>query len=69
MQIEILRATVVNKKRVAGGQIVTTDVEQARALIDLGKAVPVVNAPEPENRESEMAPKISKRRGRPPKDD
>lgn len=67
MKIEITRATIVNQKRATVGEVVTTDEYQARTLISLGKAVPVADAPQAENREEDLEKKVTKRRGRPPK--
>lgn len=67
MKIEITRATIVNQKRATVGEVVTTDESQAKTLIALGKALPVGDEPKAENREDELEQKVTKRRGRPPK--
>jgi hypothetical protein len=59
--VEITRATVAGGRRVVPGEVVELIDADARALIALGKAVPVVNAPVVDNREKDAAKKISKR--------
>jgi hypothetical protein len=67
MKIEITRATIADGKRVLPGEVVNATEGDAKTLIALGKAIPVADAPEVENREDDLAKKTSKRRGRPPK--
>lgn len=69
MKIEVTRATIADGRRVVPGEVINLDMSQAKTLINLGKAVPVADAPKPENRETEVEKKTSKRRGRPPKEE
>lgn len=66
MKVEITRATIVNNMRAIAGEVIETDAQQAKTLLAMGKAVPVTEGPQPDNREKDLKTKISKR-GRPPK--
>jgi hypothetical protein len=61
LAVEITRATVAGGRRVHAGETVEVTEADARALMALGKAVPVVGAPVADNREKEIEQKISKR--------
>lgn len=73
MQVKITRTTVANKQFVHAGQVYDLPDHEARALLQLGKAVLVDNAapepqPEPlttENTDAVVATEAPKRRGRP----
>lgn len=59
--VEITRATIAKGLRVTPGDLVKLPEHQAAELIAMGKAIPVIPAPEPENREADVEAKISKR--------
>jgi hypothetical protein len=59
--VEIIRSTVAGGKRVAVGETVELTDADAKTLIAMGKAVPIVDAPVPDNREKEVEAKTSKR--------
>jgi hypothetical protein len=68
MKVQISRATVADGRRVVPGEVINLDANQAKTLINMGKALPVADAPKVENREKDVEKKTSKRRGRPPKE-
>jgi hypothetical protein len=59
--VEITRATVAAGRRVNVGEVVELPESQARTLLAMGKAVPIVDAPVADNRDAEVAAKMSKR--------
>lgn len=59
--VEITRATIANGQRVIVGDIVKLPDHQAAELVAMGKAVPIIPGPEPDNRETEIEEKLSKR--------
>jgi hypothetical protein len=59
--VEIIRATVAGGRRVGVGEVVEVPEFQAVELINMGKAVPIVDEPGPVNREAEAETKLSKR--------
>jgi hypothetical protein len=68
MKVQITRATIADGRRVVPGEVIDIDGGQAKTLINMGKALPVADAPKVENREKDVEKKTSKRRGRPPKE-
>jgi hypothetical protein len=68
MKVQISRATVADGRRVVPGEVINLDANQAKTLINMGKALPVADAPKVENRETDVEKTISKKRGRPPKE-
>jgi hypothetical protein len=73
MQVKITRTTVANKQFVHAGQVYDLPDEDARMLLQIGKAVlvdaePAEEQPEPlttENTDAVIATEAPKRRGRP----
>lgn len=61
VEVEIKRMTVANGTIVAPGDVVEVSKSDASYLVSIGKAVPVSEAPKPENRDDEIAKKTSKR--------
>lgn len=59
--VEITRATVAGGRRVTAGEVVQLTEADARSLVAMGKAVPVVDAPVIDNREKDVEKKTSKR--------
>ena len=67
MKVEITRSTVADGRRVVPGEVVNLDPDQAKTLINMGKALPVADAPKVENREKDAEKRTSKRRQKPAK--